>query len=624
MASYNVRVYLNTGFNAVNIPDSPYLLESCSYFDTTAVGVMQGRLSSIRVRTTWSAIENADYLRLTNGVKNYYFSIPSGGIKMLANDTAEISLVYDYVLSAGGVNAIEILDGVTTRVHVTDDTFGRYAENDPLTMPAQPLEIQTVWFNPKDGASQSEQGSHTYIEATVNLPGTGLAREGRKYTHVATAQGEENESVIVPTVTDLGHFTSYVLDDVSDTVEPHTMLYDLNDTSQESGASYNNQQAILMGMSRVRELGIEEGAIVNQVSIPLVYAQATSVTSSLFHYRDPDTQVDQTTTDKSILTFKGKRNYVASGIPYEYSNARNNRVNYGEYTKYGLITCSGESCEFNAEDIKDPQNPTSPVLKFVADPHSDGKPYFRWRYVNGDSSNIGFFRNCIGGLQWKQVPLFFSKVSGSALNTLKYQNSRNFSNLQYENRSEERLFRAKSGIVGGAIQGGVNGLSSGGIGGAIGGVIGGTIGSGISAMNIVREQATDDIEYAAQKHNEMSDYLVNNTVAAPTINFPYNSEVMRDFYGNGCMMYRYKYSNSDISRIDKLLSMYGYRYTKPLEKTDFTSKQLFNYVECANISIGGSIPKWMADGVALMLRNGVRVWHTLPNPALYTQINPNS
>ena len=601
--NYKARLYLNTGFNAVNIPDRPSLLDQFAYVDCTAIDIMQNRfLTRVRVSATWDNIKDADYLRIyTDNNAGDFYSIK--GINMLAKDVAELSIVYDYVTSGGGVSNLQILDGVTSRVHVTDDSFGRYTENDPLMAPAQPLEVQTTWFNPNTD-------THTYIEATVNLPVTGASKSGNTFTD------ENGDTVTVPSVVGLTtRFTTYILEGlpVTSGVDPYTMLYDLNDTTDTSPTGgLNNRDAIRQGVNRCRELGIETGAIVNQVKIPTAYAETRDFVAETV------TVDGQDVVNRSIITFKGKTGTVSSNIPYSYTGARNNRLNYGEYTKYGIISCSGESCEYLAEDIIDSNNPTAPVVKYLGDPYTTGKPYFRYRVVNGDSSDIGFFRNCITGLTWKQVPLFFANPSGTALNTLKYQNSRNIADTSFENANRVRGFNAARDAVSG-VAGGVADIMTGRIGSGVASLMG----TGFNAVGAAMDYDNALASYQAQKQSEMSDYLVSNTVAAPEISFPYNSELMRDFYGNGVMMYRYKYSTNDINRIDKLLTMYGYRFTKPLEKTDFTSKVNFNYVECANVSVTGH-PNWFNDGIAMMLKNGVRVWHVKPNPALYDQTNANS
>lgn len=613
MAQYACRIFLDTGFNAVNVPDTPALLEMSAqnekigYFDATAI-IMQNRfLQSVRIRATWESIKDADYIRI--GTSDYYFIT---GMQMLGNDCCELSIMYDFLTSSGGVSTLQILDGVTTRVHVTDDSFGKYTEDDPLTLPAHPLEIQSVWFQP------SITG-HTYVEATVNLPQTAGALKGISYLT------DEGETVTIPTVKELKNFTEYELADNPAGSNPHTMLYDLNNTDGTSGANtLNQQEAVLKGIKRCRELGIEQGAIINQVQIPDAYVSTADFTEQTVEVDSELEGEKVTVTDRSILLFRGKTGTVQSNIPYSYTGARNNRTNYGAFTPYGLITCSGESCEYQAEDIQDPQNTTAPVLRYLADPHTDGKPYFRWRVVNNNAGDIAFFRNCVTGLQWKQIPLYYKDPSGTAVNTLKYQNSRKITDTQY-NLEKNQIFRStKEGIINDTVQGIASAAENGNAFGAVVSGIGSAIGSGIKyAVN--GTQQLDDMYamYMAKKRSEMSDYLVSNTITAPQINFPYNSELMRDFYGNGCLMYRYKYSSADINRIDKLLTMYGYRYTKVLEASDFTNKQKFNYVECSNVEVTGH-PKWMCEGISAMLKSGVRVWHVLPDPTLYNQNNPNA
>ena len=633
MATYSCRLYQNTGFNAVNIPDGPALLERCAHFDVNAVNIMQDRfLSKIRVRATWDQVKEADYIKLGTSTPDYYFI---SSVSMLAKDVAELSVLYDFITSVGGVSGIQILDGITSRVHVTDDGFGKYCEADPLTAPAQPLELQTVWFNPSTNA-------HTYVEATVDLPRTAGTQKGDYFEY-------EGEAVVVPALETIPaeKFTTYKLADVQAGVNPHTTLYDLNDTTTAPGQDgWDNPTAINKGITKVRELGIEQGAIINQVQIPIVYAEAsqTNLDIASFAYEEGGQAKVRNIVDKTITQFSGKKGYASSNLNYAYTGARNNRVNYGEYTPYGLISCSGESCEYKAEDIKDPENATAPVMKYIADPHTDGKPYFRWRFVNGDSSDIGFFRNCITGLQWKQVPLFFNDPSGTALNTMRYKNSREMAVIDYNNSITQMDAQMYGKMAGGLVDvvtgsgetrvGDYVNVTNSRTGAVTEGVRRGShleyqpslsgVAGGVEAyVNRWVQGDINESTYRRQKINEFAEYRVNNTISAPTINFPYNSEVMRDFFGNGCLMYRYKYSSADINRIDKLLSMYGYKYTKALESGDFTSKSNYNYVECSNVTVTGH-PKYMCDGIGMMLRNGVRVWHVLPDPALYTQDNPNA
>lgn len=624
MANYSVRLYKTTGFNTVNIPDSPALVESlygATAFNTSSISIMQDRfLSEIRVRAEWETVKDVDYLKLGTSDPQYYFV---NGIRMANTNTAVLSISIDFINTIGGVSNISILDGITSRVHVTDDGYGKYCEDDPLTAPAQPLELHTVWITPND---QNSPPTHTYVEATVNLPLTGASVKGKKYASV------DGEMVIVPEISHLGasEYTHYKIQGVTTkypTSDPMTMLYDMSNTT--GSGDWNNREAIKRGLSACRELGIEQGAVINQVEIPRSYAEPT-VVAGYETVPDPDGEEGDTITISNfkITDFTGKEGVTQqSTLKYVYSGARNKRVYYGNYTPFGLISCSGESCEYDAEDIYDSQYPTYPAVKWVADPHTNGKPYFRWRTVNSKAGEIDFFRNCVTGLPWKQIPLFYRDPSGTAINRLNYNNSRRMAEAErdifYRNAEKNAYMGSVKNLAGIATD-----LSMG-------------MGADNSAERsnladyknrIVNQVSTIvdtavneknyDQRYFQEKRNEMSEYLVNTTIQAPTINFPYNTELMRDIYGNGVMAYRYQYSADDVNRIDKLLSMYGYKHTKPLELTDFTNKQNYNYVECSNVTVMGHA-RWLNDGVAMMLRNGVRVWHVRPNPALYTQNNPN-
>ena len=102
------------------------------------------------------------------------------------------------------------------------------------------------------------------------------------------------------------------------------------------------------------------------------------------------------------------------------------------------------------------------------------------------------------------------------------------------------------------------------------------------------------------------------------------SNVYMDLFGEGILLYRYKYSKADVKRIDKLLTMYGYKVTKELEKKDFTSRQYFNYIECSSLSVkakGNYNTIAVADGISKQLQVGTRLWHVKPDSSHYAN-NP--
>ena len=599
--SYKCRLYFNSGFNSSNIPDSPALLNTINFLDVPALEIMQDKfLSEIRVKAKWEDIQDCDYLRLLNTTNNKQWFYSVEAIAMQATDCALLSVIPDFITSIGGVANLKIIDGITERVHVTDDTFGKYIEPDPLTAPVEPLQISKVWVQILDEA-------YTLIESTLDIPLQMNETKGTTYTDTNTETGEE-VTVVVPSIaTDfvLDNFqTQFKLSENEKTIAQGTKIYNLSNSNVATGAQYTVAQTIKAGLNRLRSLGVES-AIISQVKIPNSYVELNESGNALIGGKYSWSIVRQ------II---GKWSEDAIDIPYVYTEAKNNRLNYGEFTKYGIISTSGESCEYDAEEIIETGS-ISPHIKKVGDPRPTGKPYFRFKTVNGDSSELGFFRNCISGLPWKNVPLVYKEASGNVLNTLRYENSKLLSTESYQyGTAQNELAKFKN--VSDATLGVVGNLLSGDLGGAVSSLYNPLFtGTSLEIQQMFRTNSTN-----VSRRNELSELAIANNVVTPTVNFPMNAEFMRDFYGNGVLVYRYIYSQNDINRIDKLLTMYGYKYSKPLELTDFTNRKNFNFVLSRNVTLSG-YSKWINNALAEQIANGVRIWHVLPDNSYYTN-NP--
>ena len=604
--SYSCRVYKNSGFNSCNIPDSPALLEQCTFIDVPTLQIMQERfLSSIRVKSTWGDIKNGDYVKLYNtetGSK-WFYSIEN--ISMQAKDVAVLSVIPDYINSVGGVSGLKIVDGITERVHVSSDEYGEYTATDPLTTPSEPLQVQKTWV-------QVGETTNTYIESTIDIPFQVSQTAGKVYKEVGET-GDES-SVTVPTIAKLHDFTEYKVS--GETVTPQnnkTCIFNASDTSITAPAKHNVSETIYAGLADMRALGVEN-AVIRHTSVPTEYVTPTNKNSipQVLFVTEGSEEVGYAINYVASMTGNWTQN--DSGIPYSYTGAHNNRVNYGEFTKYGIITASGESCEYDGEDIIE-SGKVSPSITKVGDPRLDGKPYFRFTTVNGDSTKIGFFRNCVSGLQWKSVPLVYNEASGNALNTLRYENNKELSTQTYQYGTQQNALSQAQNIFSGSADMFGSALS-----GDIGGVLSSGVNTGFNAISLSMQQENRRATTNISRRNELAELEIANTITVPTVNFPMNAEFIRDFFGNGCLIYRYKYSQNDINRIDRLLTMYGYRYAKPLTVSDFSNRQYFNFVKCPNVTVTGH-PRWINDGIHEQLANGVRVWHVLPSSSYYSN-NP--
>lgn len=165
---FNVELFYNTGFDAINIPDSPNVLYNDQIRrSSTSLGVKQFYFPAIdifqidfltevaiKVRNEDDVI-GADYLCLYEDIpdsgtggnlipahqKRAFYAIC--GYRMTSPDVAVLNIVQDALNTVGGVWAIDIVDGMTERHHVdaAQDQFGAYTEEDPLLVPLDELEL---------------------------------------------------------------------------------------------------------------------------------------------------------------------------------------------------------------------------------------------------------------------------------------------------------------------------------------------------------------------------------------------------------------------------------------------------------------------------------------------------
>ena len=129
----------------------------------------------------------------------------------------------------------------------------------------------------------------------------------------------------------------------------------------------------------------------------------------------------------------------------------------------------------------------------------------------------------------------------------------------------------------------------------------------------------DDLQrrYDLESSRELQTFAIGQSVVAPDLHFPM-SETTRDFVGNGAVVLRYRPDFKDIVKLDKILTMYGYKDTKSLEASDFVGRAKFNYVMATGVTITGNHPKWLREAAASQIAAGVRVWHQLPDVTAYT------
>ena len=601
---YTVTFFKNTGLNAVNTCDN--LAALTSFSDTPIVSsncdiISCRNLSSFRVALTPAQLENADYCHVSGDNDSAVFSIQ--GVIPTSPDVCEVYVTIDYWLTAGGISNTDVLDGITERHHVpkSSDSIGAYVEDDPWIAPSKPLEIVdagTIFDYTLDGNALG------LIESTLDLKAMGdptnpLLADIYKDT-------DTNETVSVPKTIPLYNQFTWVrlynppAGGVKSAKTPVTVYYDAS-----------NQQ-IQNGYSRCRELGVE-GCILNSWLIPI----------------DAYTSNETTINGGKVSDLIGKMKVqTLTSLPYEYASAFNKRVYTGKYNKYVLqAIASGNMAEFNPEDIMHGTD-SYPTLCATSDPRPDGKPYFRFEYYK--NSNY-FWSNCVPGLEWENAPLVYYQKEGKIIDRTIFNSERaNYAELNGTGIANKGfglatdagqatfdiasagmgVERAAMGNGRSASIAGYRGAQQGLASSIYNGVAG--LFTGFANMGVGQRQ------YHIERENELRRFNISMNVVEPLIQYPRENS-LRDFLGNGCRAYRLRYSAFDVSKVDKILTAYGYKDTAILEPSFFTNRAKFNYIMAHGVSFNkNNIPKWIRDGMAAQLEAGMRIWHVKPYAAAYT------
>lgn len=574
---YNVKLYLNTGFDVVNIPENPTVLNNASSTVLTLPSIdiyQEYQLSGVSVRvddSNRSRAVLADYIQIGDA----YYAVT--GYQFTSYDVLQFGLYFEALLSARAKGAITSIGGTTVRRRVTEseDTFGAYTDNDELMSPQKPLKLIVG----KPLFQKTNDYEWIVINSSIDLKAlednsTENTLVGKTFT-----DSTSGESVTTPYTSPVTTPTNYKCGDT-----------DLADDGNELFRSSWVQNAV--GISR--SLGVES-AIIKQFKLPasLVSIDLTDITAN-------------------ISTITGIDKSVDSGLVTNYASVRNKKLLYGAFNKFGLLSSAGNKCEFNPEEIVSSES-ENPTVRIMVDPRPDGAPYFRFTKYLGDSSDAFFFSNCIKGLGWQEAPLIYTSPSNSWLNNYNFESQRY---EDYGTQSWNQTYgHLKSNIEGAEnIAGGVGSILSGDIGEGIKNIIGGVAGNVNSRLELQQSQW----QFEQAKNRELQNFAFSQSAVVPQISFPLQADLIRDIVGNSVVPYRYEYDPSDINRIDTLLTMYGYKETEPFKAAMLLDHKDFEYLQLSGVSIqANSIPMWWRNQVANELNTGIRIWHVKPDFGYY-------
>ena len=463
---YSAELFYNTGFNSVNIPDSEITLrqaaDNIKMFPALDILQPTGQ-TSVRIKALYEQVIGADYLLLRSQEQPElycFYAITSAPI-MTSVDVANLYIVEDPLLTAGGVENIEFLDGITSRHHiaVADDEFGAYIEDDPYLTLTETPDYYTLDLFDKGvmGEWESIDGPVMVITATANLEemsplymsklSTGDAIEGSGPDYSFSGGNSYVYRPTAPTET-----TQFA--DIKPTFSTMITAGNTNEASPVEGKDEDPVGAV--GYSINYENGVEAFGQVDLISLK-------DEINTMIGLGLESVVIDAVMLPKSYCKFerwlnepyddgwysRGKPNigciqavgsfYMSENNEFEYEydkDVQNKRVLYGKYNNYSLIAkATGSSVELSPEDFKynkgedryNIQWGKSPVPMCLPDIRTQGRPYFNFAYIK--TSGDSFMNGAISGAQWRKASITVSVKSGAIAdeaNFRRVQNEKDF------------------------------------------------------------------------------------------------------------------------------------------------------------------------------------------------------
>jgi len=653
---WNVRLYYHTHLNTLNVLDNGDKLETADYIDLPPVDILQAEgLNAITVRATRAQVKNVEYVKLTDQDTGDFYYYEAGIPVPSSKDVQTIPLTCDAMLTLAdiydGVENIPFLDGIVTRHHVAkaNDTYGAYTEEDPMLIPSKELDMDIIKL-----FDDNDDDQHIIVESTIALD----AQADHYKAHVYTDDQSGNE-VTVPTVVPVASNTEVWFGDTSE-----------YNTYRTPGTEYFDAKKtkVKEGIAAVRGLGVESG-ILNSYVLPASQAvfepadetgQITQIAgaheeaNSTMHFeyanvdnkrvlygalnslelisvasgmrasfKPEDLQPGETGDAPTVVKITDPR---PSGRPYfmfKYFKGTENETNFAnavagmEWANAPLVYTGKSGSTLDQINLATTLHGMS-VTQGEMEYQNGMMPL---RALAGLTSQAGSAAlSGIGGgggvdsrlssIQAAEKALYAQR--GAVNQYLGAQNTDDWFRAQMEHQMGAAMMASDHALEN--MNAAMNASPS---GAGLGGAIGGVTNLALAGVDYFHNKEYLKEQYGARMSNELAQFATGQ-IAAPALNFP-RSETLRDFIGNGVFVVRYKPRQSDIEKLDRILTMYGYKDTIPLigGQSVLNNRSKFNFVQIKGCSIGGNTPRWLREAAAAQLSVGVRIWHELPNREAY-------
>lgn len=646
-----VRVYGNTGFNGVDIPDDMSILthgdhEIMEYEDMN-IQSCEG-LTSIIVEISTSDALTVDYFWIRDNDNNDCLYINMGS-RPVANGTYEFALEPNALSTI--LEDITIISAVAERMSVADDDDTFYPNPEPFEI-SEPIKNSYGPFDarfPDEGNANvvtiletiTQPSQRVSLSSSQTIQGTNKVVQqvyGPTQQFVAT-EGPVQDYTTGQAITILDANDNILSQSVLSTMQPklrpivNTGLV-INKLFEGSVSVNTGTNLWITGIAEVINHLTADGAdrmILNYWSVPAPYIQSV--------------------VDVGYTPNGASGGGVSSITNSVYNNTfnwtmqagyHNNKLYYGQaitLTVFNPISgarLTKECWQIRDENITPGEGTTIPCsYSIAADIRPDGAPIFAWKNENGLPYH-GFPETIEGG-GWQRIPIAANTYSGSEWDRRALANQKSILNDPLMKNTAEGLNYATNG----AAQSGSNALNnwadewwnsgdffkafaaapiigirnlgnavgqipSGAVGALRESILGGNIGvGGMQGLNWT--QANRALQLQEQELRARA------SIAQPVLSIS-TSNFLRETGYNAFYAIVSSYSDTDLRAFDTFLTKYGYNVgNKKFEETDFWSRPHFNYVKLKSIIMKSERSIWMRQVAEQQLMRGVRIWHEYPS-----------
>lgn len=655
-------------------------------------------LGYIDIRATEKDVRYCDYVRLRtettqDGEQEPYYHRALYAVQdftMLSGDTARLFLAFDAVTTFGGMSSLDI-SGVTSRISVmewqekqylgsTEEVF--FENGDPLMAPSDPILVTFATVDARSPQAQGQGGN--FIESTIDLATLGASgySDGKAYVD-QTAQTYTTFPKLPPAQSTQYSFVGggIQLSRQTGLFKDTGLVKDGLMAARACGVegSIINQveipsnyiSAAVDSSGRVTSMqGVRGETAVMDTGIVDNYSSATDL--KRLHYGDY-CKIGLATATGASFEARVEELYYKSGHLALVQYMVDARPDGAPYYKL----CTKQN--YYPVDQSSIQNPTMANFQGAL----KGAP---WKQIplifREKSGSILDTLNYNSTQDMRQMGYDYGVASLNQSNAFARQNYK--LQMQGLDLQEEGLRQQNAKNVLSTALGVGAGIAAVALAAPAAGAVGagaaafGAIPSGAAMMaggasiigsasnymfgskqqqlqqqqlDLQRSQATQSLsqnlqssklslaqlseQYNAQRALDKMNFAFSQNVVMPTIFFSYNSDVIRDFCGNGGLVWRTYYSDYDSKRISILLNAFGMYHRTELRKELFTNvtTNFFTYFEAGSITVGGTdyyydypdtdpgvsppsastpraLPRWAVQSIILQLQHGVRVWHT--------------